>query len=65
MKSILGYAIAILFIFITLSSQIHGFENEFILDKSQILSANKYDGTQKELKDRNNKTKEIKKKPKN
>ncbi|WP_269617132.1 hypothetical protein [Prochlorococcus marinus] len=56
MKSFLSYAIALLFIFIELSSQVHGFENIFILDKSQILIANKYDGTQKELKDSNDKT---------
>ncbi len=39
MKSFLSYAIAFLFIFIALSSQVHGFENESILDTSQILIA--------------------------
>ena len=42
MKSFFSYAIAFLFIFIALSSQVNGFENESILDKSQILIANKY-----------------------
>ena len=42
MKSFFSYAILFLFIFIAHSSQVHGFENEFILDKSQILIANKY-----------------------
>ena len=42
MKSFFSYAIAFLFIFIALSSQVHGFENESILDRSQILIANKY-----------------------
>ena len=42
MKSFFSYAIAFLFIFIALSSQVHGFENESILDKSQIIIANKY-----------------------
>ena len=42
MKSFFSYAIAFLFIFIALSSQVHGFQNESILDKSQILIANKY-----------------------
>ena len=42
MNSFFSYAIAFLFIFIALSSQVHGFENESILDKSQILIANKY-----------------------
>ena len=42
MKSFFSYAIAFLFIFIALSSQVHGFENEFILDKSQILIANNF-----------------------
>ena len=42
MKSLFSYALAFLFIFIALSSQVHGFENESILDKSQILIANKY-----------------------
>ena len=42
MKSLFGYALAFLFIFIALSSQVLGFENESILDKSQIIIANKY-----------------------
>ena len=42
MKSFFSYAIAFLFIFIALSSQVLGFENESILDKSQIIIANKY-----------------------
>ena len=42
MKSFFSYAIAFLFIFIVLSTQVHGFENESILDTSQILIANKY-----------------------
>ena len=42
MKSFFSYAIAFLLIFIALSSQVHGFENESILDTSQILIANKY-----------------------
>ena len=42
MKSFFSYAIGFLFIFIALSSQVNGYENESILDKSQILIANKY-----------------------
>ena len=42
MKSFFSYAIGFLFIFIALSSQVNGFENESILDTSQILIANKY-----------------------
>ena len=42
MKSFFSYAKAFRFIFIALSSQVHGFENESILDKSQIIIANKY-----------------------
>ena len=42
MKSFFSYAIAFLFIFIALSSQVNSFENESILDTSQILIANKY-----------------------
>ena len=42
MKRLFGYALAFLFIFIALSSQVLGFENESILDKSQIIIANKY-----------------------
>ena len=40
MKSLLSYALA--FFFIALSSKVHAYENESILDKSQILIANKY-----------------------
>ena len=42
MKSFFSFAIAFLFIFIALSSQANSFENESILDTSQILIANKY-----------------------
>ena len=42
MKSFFSYAIAFLCIFIALSSQVNSFENESILDTSQILIANKY-----------------------
>ena len=42
MKNLFSYALAYLFIFIALSSQVHGFENELIIDKSQIIIANKY-----------------------
>ena len=42
MTSFFSYAIAFIFIFSALSSQVHGFENESILDKSQELIANKY-----------------------
>ena len=42
MTSFFSYAIAFIFIFSALSSQVHGFENESILDKSQILITNKY-----------------------
>ena len=42
MKSLFSYALAFLFIFIALSSQVLGFENESILDKSQIIIANKF-----------------------
>ena len=42
MKILFSYALAVLFIFITLSSNVHASENEFILDKSQIVIANKY-----------------------
>ncbi len=42
MKSLISYALAFLFIFIALSAQVLGFENESILDKSQIIIANKY-----------------------
>ena len=42
MKSIFSYAIAFLFFFNALSSQVNSNENESILDTSQILIANKY-----------------------
>ena len=42
MNSFFSYAIAFLFIFIALSSQVNSFENESIVDTSQILIANKY-----------------------
>ena len=42
MKTLFSYAKAFRFIFIALSSQVHGFQNESILDKSQIIIANKY-----------------------
>ncbi len=42
MESLFSYAIVFLFIFIALSSKVYGFENESIIDKSQILIANKY-----------------------
>ena len=42
MKSLFGYALAFLFIFIVLSFKVHASENETILDKSQIIIANKY-----------------------
>ena len=42
MKSLFSYGLAFLFIFTALSSQVLGFENESILDKSQIIIANKY-----------------------
>ncbi len=42
MKSFFTYAIAFLFFFIALSPQVHGYVNDSILDKSQIIIANKY-----------------------
>ena len=42
MKSFFSYAIRFLFIFIAISSQVHGYQNESILDQSQILITNKY-----------------------
>ncbi len=42
MKIYFSYSIAFLFVFIALSTKVHGFENESILDKSQMLIANKY-----------------------
>ena len=42
MKSLFGYALAFLFIFIVLSFKVHASENETILDESQRIIANKY-----------------------
>ena len=42
MKIFFSYSIAFLFVFIALSTKVHGFENESILDKSQMLIINKY-----------------------
>ena len=42
MKSLFGYALACLFIFIALSSKVNGYENGSILDKSQIIIIDKY-----------------------
>ena len=42
MKNLFSYALAFLIIFIALSSKVYGYENESILDKSQIIIANKY-----------------------
>ena len=42
MKSLFNYALAFLFIFITLSSKVHAYENESIPVKSQIKIATKY-----------------------
>ena len=42
MKNLFSYALAFSFIFIALSSKVNGYENESILDKSQIIIANKY-----------------------
>ena len=42
MKNLFSYALSYLFILIALSSQVHAFENELIIDKSQIIIANKY-----------------------
>ena len=42
MKSFFSYALAFFSIFIVLSSKAHGYVNESILDKSQIIIANKY-----------------------
>ena len=42
MKDLFSYAITFFLSLIALSSQVHGFENESILDTSQILIANKY-----------------------
>ena len=42
MKNLFSYVLAFLFIFIALSSKVNGYENESILDKSQIIIANKY-----------------------
>ena len=42
MKNLFSYALAFLFIFIALSSKVSSYENESILDKSQIIITNKY-----------------------
>ena len=42
MKNLFSYVLESFFIFIALSSKVNGYENESILDKSQILIANKY-----------------------
>ena len=42
MKSLFRYALAFFFIFIALSFKVHAFENESILDKSQIIIEKKY-----------------------
>ena len=42
MKSLFIYALAFFFIFIALSSKVSSYENESILDKSQIIITNKY-----------------------
>ena len=42
MNIFFSYALAFLFIFSALSSKVHGFKYESILDKSQTLIANKY-----------------------
>ena len=42
MKSLFSYALAFLLIFIAVSSEVLGFENESKLDKSQIIFTNKY-----------------------
>ena len=42
MKSLFSYALAFICVLFALSSKVHGYENESILDKSQIIIANKY-----------------------
>ena len=42
MKSFFSYAIGFLFIFIAFLSKVNGYENEFILEKSQLIITNKY-----------------------
>ncbi len=42
MKNLFSYTLAFLFIFIALSSKVSSYENESILDKSQIIITNKY-----------------------
>ena len=42
MKSLFRYALAFFFMFIAFSFKVHGFANESILNKSQIINANKY-----------------------
>ena len=42
MKSLFSYALAFFFIFIAHSSKVNSYENETIIDKSQIVIASKY-----------------------
>ena len=42
MKSLFRYLLAFFFIFFAFSFKVHAFENESILDESQIIIANKY-----------------------
>ena len=42
MKILFVFALVFSFTFFALSFKVHGYENESILDKSQILIANKY-----------------------
>tara|TARA_Y100001968_G_scaffold322624_1_gene359037 strand:+ start:1261 stop:1632 length:372 start_codon:yes stop_codon:yes gene_type:complete len=42
MKRLFSYALAVLLIFNVSSSKVHAINNEAILDKSQIIIANKY-----------------------
>ena len=42
MKSLFSYSLAFLFIFIVHSSKVDGYENESILEKSQLIIAKKY-----------------------
>ena len=42
MKDLFRYVLAFLLFFITHSFKVHASENEFILDKPQMIIANKY-----------------------
>ena len=42
MKNLFSYSLAFLFLFIVHSSKVDGYENESILEKSQLIIANKY-----------------------